>query len=459
MNSLLDNNYRNDIIEYLPNAYAYHRIILDDNGNPIDYIFLDANLAFEEATGLKRKDIIGKKATEIITNLDSKEFDWVHTYGKVAITGEGVKLREYSNKLDKWFNINAYSTEKGYFITVFDDIAFEKGLEHGLRKKEKELKETLRLAKLGRWDFYHLQGKLEWNEIIYEIFDKDSEIFQVSYENFLETIHIEDRDDVNRAWENSLITQEPYIIDHRIVLKDGKIKWVKELCRTDFDKYGNPTHSIGIVQDISELKIVELEREEKKKEIEYLSYYDHLTNLYNRRFLEAEIERLDTYRNLPLGIIIGDVNGLKLLNDSLGHSVGDELLVKVASILKEACRSDDIIARIGGDEFSILLPKTDAMGVEKIIERIKLLCSRESIRGFDISIALGYGIKYNKSEKFKDIEKKAEDSMYDDKFLSNKNKKNRAYNDIMNIIETKYSNERDYFKRLLRLYEKVANKV
>lgn len=456
--SLMPDNYRNDIIEYLPNAYAYHRIILDEGGNPVDYIFLDANQAFEKITGLIRQKIIGKRVTQVIPELGKSEFDWIKTYASVALTGKSIKINEYSRALDKWYNVHAYSNKKGYFITIFDDISEEKETEFKLRNKEKELKEALSLARLGRWDFYHREDLLEWSDIIYEIFEKDSETFHVSYENFLGTIHREDREVVNKAWINSLANQESYTIDHRIIMEDGREKWVRELCMTDFDENGDPIHSIGIVQDISEAKTLELEKEEKQKEIEYLSFYDHLTKLYNRRFFEAEIKRLDTSRNLPISIIVGDVNGLKILNDSFGHSVGDELLVKMAEILKEACRADDIIARMGGDEFSILLPQTDEDGTKKIIARIKQLCSKEQISGVDISIALGYSIKEQAAEDIDEIIKLAENSMYEDKFLLSRYNRKRAYNDIINIIEIKYPNEREYFKRLLRLYDKVANR-
>ncbi len=83
-----------------------------------------------------------------------------------------------------------------------------------------------------------------------------------------------------------------------------------------------------------------------------------MTGLYNRRFYEEKIKRLDTTRNLPISIIMGDVNNLKVINDRFGHEKGDELLVKAAEAIHNVCRTDDIAARWGGDEFVILLPKT-----------------------------------------------------------------------------------------------------
>ena len=151
---------------------------------------------------------------------------------------------------------------------------------------------------------------------------------------------------------------------------------------------------------------------EKQKELEFMSYHDMLTGLYNRRFYEEELMRLDTSRNLPMTLVMGDINGLKLINDTFGHAMGDELLKKVAEVIKRGCRADDIIARIGGDEFIILLPKTSTMGAELIVERIKGLLIQEKIYGIDISVSFGYKTKTKDEEEIAEIFKSAEDHMY-----------------------------------------------
>ncbi|MDZ5035172.1 GGDEF domain-containing protein, partial [Clostridium perfringens] len=112
------------------------------------------------------------------------------------------------------------------------------------------------------------------------------------------------------------------------------------------------------------------EKKERQEKIEYLSFYDQLTGLYNRRFFEEELKRLDTKSNLPITLVIIDVNGLKLTNDAFGHLEGDKLLQKVAKVIKKECRNEDIISRIGGDEFTIILPKTSSEETEKILNRI-----------------------------------------------------------------------------------------
>ncbi|MDD3172550.1 MAG: diguanylate cyclase, partial [Herbinix sp.] len=162
------------------------------------------------------------------------------------------------------------------------------------------------------------------------------------------------------------------------------------------------------------------ERTKREEEIRYLSYHDILTGLYNRRFFEEEIKRLDTERNLPISIIMGDVNGLKFINDNYGHEKGDEQLRKVAAGIQIACRADDIVARWGEDEFVVLLLKTKYEEVERIINRIKEQCSKEFVNDMSINISFGWDTKNNSNEEILIVLKNAENCMYEKKLLIRK---------------------------------------
>jgi len=119
---------------------------------------------------------------------------------------------------------------------------------------------------------------------------------------------------------------------------------------------------------------------QKSNEIEFLSYHDQLTGLYNRRYCESQIAFYDRVQHLPLSIIMGDVNGLKLTNDAFGHAMGDSLLQKSAEALKAVCRSDDVVCRYGGDEFIVLLPGTSGAEAEQIAKRFQGLLFRRQDR-------------------------------------------------------------------------------
>ena len=109
---------------------------------------------------------------------------------------------------------------------------------------------------------------------------------------------------------------------------------------------------------------------------------------------------------------MGDVNGLKIINDSIGHAKGDELLIKAAQAIKNGCRADDIIARLGGDEFVVLLPQTNGKQVEQIIKRINEQLVNEKVGTLDISFSFGNEVKKNEHDNMLEIVKAAEDQMY-----------------------------------------------
>ena len=175
--------------------------------------------------------------------------------------------------------------------------------------------------------------------------------------------------------------------------KDGTIFDVEVSAKGTSFKGKNEKYNavICICRDISKRKAYE-------SEIKYLSFHDELTGLYNRRFLEVEMKRLDVERNLPLSMIVGDVNGLKLINDAFGHFKGDELIKATADALKKACRADDLIARWGGDEFVIILPQTDLATAKEIIERIKRHVDEIDLGLIKLSISLGAATKEKMSE-------------------------------------------------------------
>jgi len=198
------------------------------------------------------------------------------------------------------------------------------------------------------------------------------------------------------------------------------------------------------------------ERIKREKEIFYLSYHDQLTGLYNRRFYEEELKRLRTERNFPMTIVMGDVNGLKFINDSFGHHIGDELLKKVAEVIRECCRSDDIIARLGGDEFVIILPKTDAMVAEKIIKRINNLSLAQKVGFLDVSISFGYATESSKEERIEDILKNAEDNMYNKKLFEGPVMKVKTIKAIINTLYKKNKQEEQHSHKVSKLCEKMG---
>jgi len=206
--------------------------------------------------------------------------------------------------------------------------------------------------------------------------------------------------------------------------------------------------------------IVDVTEERKKeKKLEYASFHDNLTGIYNRAYFNEEIKRLGRSRLYPVSIVIGDINSLKLINDVFGHDKGDILLKKTAKIIKKCCRKEDIVSRWGGDEFSIILPKTDKETAKKIISRIKEICTHENINELPISISLGFATIENTKQNIKLIIKEAEERMYDTKLMESEHVTNLIINEIEDLLISKNIENKNHINRLTEMARKVAASV
>lgn len=307
------------LITQMQQGIAVYEVILDQDGNPTDYRFIDTNESYERLTGLKRECIIGKTLREVIPLESAKE--QIMDFNTVAMTGEPLKCEVYEKSINKYLEKVVYSPRPQQFAVIISDIT---------------------------------------------------------------------------------------------------------------------------------------DRKMAEQQILHLSYHDQLTGVYNRRFYEEALIKLDKPENLPLSIIMADVNGLKLINDSFGHAMGDELIRKVAKAITKGCRADDIIARLGGDEFIVILQKTDAKETERIIRRIKGLIQKETIKTINISISFGYETKTNEKESFDDLFKKAEDHMYKHKLFESPSMRGRTVQAIINTLHEKNKREEQHSMRVSELCKNMA---
>ena len=194
----------------------------------------------------------------------------------------------------------------------------------------------------------------------------------------------------------------------------------------------------------------------QNEQVLYLSHHDQLTGLYNRRFYEIELKRLEETKDLPLTMLMGDVNGLKLINDSFGHAMGDALLKKVAEIIKKGCRDDDILFRSGGDEFVILLPNAEAFEAERLIKRITELSLLEKVGPIAISISFGYETKNNEEDKIQDVFKRAEEHMYNNKLSESLSVRKKTVDLIIKTLYEKNEKLEEHAQRVSKLCERMG---
>lgn len=128
-----DRKQFNMFFEKMMDGFAYSKILVDDAGKPVDFVFLEVNDAFERLTGLKKEKVLGKKATEVLTGAEADVAEWISAFGEVALTAKSVQFERFARPLGKWYNVSAYSPEKDYFVALFEDITERKGAEEQVR--------------------------------------------------------------------------------------------------------------------------------------------------------------------------------------------------------------------------------------------------------------------------------------------------------------------------------------
>jgi diguanylate cyclase (GGDEF)-like protein/PAS domain S-box-containing protein len=241
----------------------------------------------------------------------------------------------------------------------------------------------------------------------------------------------------------------PFSQSGYLITKTGSRKDVEVHIMPVLKKDGMQTGNTIIIRDITEKK-------KDENEIRFLTYHDKLTGLYNRRYFEQVVFQMDEPSNYPITIMIGDVNGLKLTNDAFGHLAGDRLLVAAAASLRRSLKDKDILARWGGDEFIMLLPNTDMEEANSIIHDINHYNKKTFVDSINLSIALGYAVKYNDGYDMSAVMKQADDMMYKEKLSVSRSVRNRTVNIILQSLYVKNPLEREHSMGVSRLADKLG---
>lgn len=348
-------------------------------------------------------------------------------------------------------SLTVASAQEGAII-VFRDITEQKKLQETLEKSELSLNKAQMIAHIGSWELDLRANVLIWSDEIYNIFEIDQTRFDASYDAFLHGIHPDDRESVNHAYLNSLQTRQKYTIDHRLLMEDGKIKWVREVGDTEYDSEGNAIVSRGTVQDITEEVLIHQELQEirskleaanmalllKNDQLKELATVDGLTHISNRRFFDEAYEQ--SYKEVTrdkktLAVLMIDVDHFKLYNDHYGHAAGDECLIQIAAALKHTLkRPTDMIARYGGEEFVVLIKDSDENGVRKVAEllvqeiaNLRIVNEYSSVSDY---VTISVGVAFKEKERIiskEDLIKRADDALY----LAKKSGRNKVM-DVVN---------------------------
>lgn len=292
----------------------------------------------------------------------------------------------------------------------YDDFSREKLIERILELEvlnsellsERELETRLEYSwagNLGHWYWNFKADSVTFNPLKVTNLGYDiSEVPEkVDYSFFTEMLHPDDYDKTMEAMQSHLDGKaKVYEVEYRIRCKDGSYKWYYDRGKiTRYDDDGKPQLLAGIVFDITESKLMQVELEDKNKKLAELSAIDELTQVPNYRslikFLESEILMVNRTKK-PLSIAIFDIDDFKVINDTKGHQVGNEILVEIADIISKSIRDTDLAGRFGGEEFMIIFSNANIMIASKVAERIRLSIENHIFAEY-IRVTISGGLK------------------------------------------------------------------
>jgi two-component system, chemotaxis family, CheB/CheR fusion protein len=254
-------------------GYAHHKILLDEDGVPVDYEFLEINEAFVQLTGLQAERILGRTARSVLPGIENDAFNWISVFGEAALNGQPKHFEQYSSVLNRWYKVHVYSPEPMHFTTIFLDINETKQYQQVLAEKKFWLEKAQEIGQFGSWKLDLRTNELSWSDEVYHIFGLQPGMFEPSYPAFLEMVHPDDREAVHTAYTTSVEQgHDTYEIEHRIVRSsDGELRYLIEKCGHIRSESGKIIASLGVVMDNTRFRLAELNLEDARKRAEHAS--------------------------------------------------------------------------------------------------------------------------------------------------------------------------------------------
>lgn len=263
------------------NGVAHCQVITNEKGKPIDYIILQVNNAYESITGIKKKDIEGRRATEVFPGIEYFAYDYIGNYGKVALEGSELNIEVFFETLQQWLSIYVYSPGYGEFTAIFTDVTRRKETEaklketldnlenlvkertseleeayKSLKDSEKGLAEAQKMSHIGNWEWDVVTDRVYLSDEIYRILGFKPQEFEMTFKSLLSFVHPEDQEYVSNAIIGTL-TGSPYNIDFRVISANGEERIVYLQGEVILDEKNNPILMRGILQDITERRLTE----------------------------------------------------------------------------------------------------------------------------------------------------------------------------------------------------------
>ncbi|HDP36725.1 MAG TPA: diguanylate cyclase [Candidatus Atribacteria bacterium] len=425
-------------------------------------------------TGYEPEELLGKSPFEFIHPDDKKRLfpilkSYVNANIKKLLTGKELPATKriefrFKDKEENWRDFQSTGNIVGnQLLFISRDITDQKKTEEALRKRQQEFTS---LFKSNPEALVYLDEKgtiLDANLRFCKLFGYSLTItaYVIKTGKSLLNDNNQYEEMVTQGILNAMGSTTPQNVWLEVPLKVED----RVIGAMAIQSYTNPNifheEDIKIMEFVSSQVATAIERKKTEEKFKHLSFHDSLTGLYNRAYFEEELERFNFPRYYPLSIVMLDVNGLKVINDTFGHSEGDRLLKHLSQILISVSRQGDIVARIGGDEFAILLPYTSSEEAYKFCERIKQACQQDKIEPIYLrpNISLGYTIQEGEYKDTATLLKEADKKMYQDKLFNGKSREKHFLEAFRIILAERDPHTSDHAQRLQELSLSLGQRV
>lgn len=493
------------LLEELRISEAKYRAVVENQTELICRSLPDGTLTFVNEAYCRyfnrtREELIGKSFFELIPPEDHERVREIISSFKVDSPMATYEHKAYRLNSDvRWqqWTDKAIFNPEGEVIelqSVGRDITEQKMIEEALRANEERLSSILNCLEdvvysvcPKTFQFLYISPAVE------KLLKIPSREFFNNPSLWWEVVHPDDRERVAKNFKWSFSLNGSFNEEYRIICPDREIRWISNRASLLRDNQGRVIRIDGLVSDITKRKKAEIdllkahteleiriqertrelkrineelrneinERKRIEAELRYISYHDELTGLYNRRYFEMKLQDLENGGSSSVGLIICDVDGLKFINDTRGHSAGDFLLKKTVEIIKSCLKESDVLARIGGDEFAVLLTDCTRPQVEGLIQRIRNLVESYNRQSKDIpiSISVGYAICSKPDISIARLYKEADNNMYRAKLQQNQSTRSYLVNALMQTLKAKGLIVEEQTVRLQALMTRLARSI
>jgi len=345
-------------------------------------------------------------------------------------------------------------------IAITRDYTSYKKTKDILHENEERYRSIIKVSNTGVWEFHTRAAYLWCSPEYFEMLGRNVDDYPMDgspnlKENWIDLMHPDDRERAANTFADYLASGSPKMYENhfRMLHRDGHWVWIWSRGQNIRQPGGEFTGIVvGTHIDVTEKKKAE-------EELLFLSRHDNLTNLYNRYYFEQLISSPEVKKVLPARIVMADLNGLKLINDSYGCNYGDEMLKAAALILKQSCRDEDTVARWGGDEFVILMPGAAHNDAVELCKKINKICKEKYLADIPVSMTLAMAGKTREEGDLFETLRETEDNLSKQKLTESRSAKNLVLQTLLKTLAAKSFETEAHTRRMQKVAQKMGHRL